>query len=116
MRLRIGLEDHDCVCCRLEKLCPPDNSKVRMSMEESVASFQLNSSLVPGNVFNCHLELYLDKSDSGKRDEMDSERWEGGQINANHLGLLLHHVMARIIISLYVTLVAIALLVLAPQN
>ena len=76
-------------------------------MEESVASFQLNSSLVPGNVFNCHLELYLDKSDSGKRDEMDSERWEGGQINANHLGLLLHHVMARIIISLYVTLVAI---------
>jgi len=50
---------------RLEKLCPPDGRKVRMRMEDSVSSFQLNSSLVPGNLFNCHLELVLDSSDSG---------------------------------------------------
>jgi len=50
---------------RLEKLCRPDGGKVRMKLEESVASFQLNSSLIPGNVFNCHLELVLDSSDSG---------------------------------------------------
>ena len=36
-----------------------------MKLEESVASFQLNSSLIPGNIFNCHLELVLDSSDSG---------------------------------------------------
>merc|ERR1719412_2944544 len=34
-------------------------------MEESVAYFQLNSSLVPGTVFNCHLELVLTQADSG---------------------------------------------------
>merc|ERR1719150_2318292 len=34
-------------------------------MEESVANFQLNSSLVPGTVFNCHLELVLTQADSG---------------------------------------------------
>lgn len=50
---------------RLEKLCPPDGRKVRMRMEDTVSSFQLNSSLVPGNLFNCHLELVLDSSDSG---------------------------------------------------
>ena len=37
-----------------------------MRMEENVASFQLNSSLIPGNVFNCHLELVLEQSDSGR--------------------------------------------------
>ena len=55
------------IVVRLEKLCPPDGRKVRMKMEESVASFQLNSSLVPGNIFNCHLELVLDNSDSGMK-------------------------------------------------
>jgi len=50
---------------RLEKLCPPDGRKVRMRMEDTVSSFQLNSSLVPGNLFNCHLELVLDSDDSG---------------------------------------------------
>jgi len=50
---------------RLEKLCPPDGRKVRMRLEDSVASFQLNSSLVPGHIFNCHLELVLDQSDLG---------------------------------------------------
>ena len=50
---------------RLEALCRPDGGKVRMRLEESVASFQLNSSLIPGNIFNCHLELVLDSSDSG---------------------------------------------------
>merc|ERR1719232_2022943 len=37
-----------------------------MRLEDSVASFQLNSSLVPGHIFNCHLELVLDQSDLGK--------------------------------------------------
>jgi len=50
---------------RLEKLCPPDGRKVRMRMEDTVSAFQLNSSLVPGSLFNCHLELVLDSSDSG---------------------------------------------------
>ena len=50
---------------RLEKLCLPDGRKVRMGMEDTVSSFQLNSSLVPGSLFNCHLELVLDSSDSG---------------------------------------------------
>jgi len=50
---------------RLEKLCRPDGGKVRMKLEDSVASFQLNSSLIPGNIFNCHLELVLETSDSG---------------------------------------------------
>lgn len=50
---------------RLEKLCPPDGRKVRMRQEENVSSFQLNSSLVPGHVFNCHLELVLTQPDSG---------------------------------------------------
>lgn len=78
---------------RLEKLCPPDGRKVRMRMEESVSSFQvfyrccfyyytvydcaqLNSSLVPGGVFNCHLELVLDSSDSGTgRVVMEIQWW-----------------------------------------
>merc|ERR1719232_126950 len=36
-----------------------------MRLEDSVASFQLNSSLVPGHIFNCHLELVLDQTDLG---------------------------------------------------
>ena len=52
---------------RLEKLCPPDGRKVRMRQEENVSSFQLNSSLVPGHVFNCHLELVLTQPDSGEK-------------------------------------------------
>ena len=51
---------------RLEKLCRPDGGKVRLRLEDSVASFQLNSSLIPGNIFNCHLELVLETSDSGE--------------------------------------------------
>merc|ERR1719232_1255868 len=39
-----------------------------MRLEDSVASFQLNSSLVPGHIFNCHLELVLDQTDLGKND------------------------------------------------
>ena len=57
---------------RLEKLCPPDGRKVRMRQEENVSSFQLNSSLVPGKVFNCHLELVLNHPDSGETDIIGS--------------------------------------------
>ena len=51
---------------RLESLCNTDNGKVRLRMGDMAATFQLNSSLVPGQVFNCHLELALDSSNSGK--------------------------------------------------
>ena len=51
---------------RLEKLCPPDGSKVRLKLTDSVASFHLNSSLLPGTSFTCHVELILDSSKSGK--------------------------------------------------
>jgi len=50
---------------RLEKLCPPDGSKVRLKLTDSVASFHLNSSLVPGSHFTCHVELILDSSKFG---------------------------------------------------
>jgi len=50
---------------RLEKLCPPDGSKVRLKLTDSVASFHLNSSLLPGTSFTCHVELILDSSKSG---------------------------------------------------
>merc|ERR1719220_1754360 len=50
---------------RLEKLCPPDGSKVRLKLTDFVASFHLNSSLVPGSHFTCHVELILDSSKFG---------------------------------------------------
>jgi len=50
---------------RLEKLCPPDGQKVRMRIEDAVSFFQLNSSLIPGSLFNCHLEVVIDSSGSG---------------------------------------------------
>ena len=53
---------------RLESLCKSDLAKVRLRLGNSAAaSFQLNSSLVPGRVFNCHLELALDSSKLGKK-------------------------------------------------
>ena len=36
---------------------------------------QLNSSLVPGGVFNCHLELVLDSSDSGTGSVVMEIQW-----------------------------------------
>ena len=51
---------------RLESLCKSDNGKVRLRMGDLAATFQLNSSLVPGQIFNCHLELSVDSSTFGK--------------------------------------------------
>jgi len=50
---------------RLESLCKADSGKVRLRLGQSAATFQLNSSLVPGTQFNCHLELALDSSQFG---------------------------------------------------
>merc|ERR1711874_289493 len=50
---------------RLESLCKSDLAKVRLRLGTSAAGFRLNSSLVPGRVFNCHLELALDSSKLG---------------------------------------------------
>ena len=59
---------------RLESLCKSDLAKVRLRLGNSAAaSFQLNSSLVPGRVFNCHLELALDSSKLGKKWKQQSE-------------------------------------------
>ena len=59
---------------RLESLCKSDLAKVRLRLGNSAAaSFQLNSSLVPGRVFNCHLELALDSSKLGKKLKQQSE-------------------------------------------
>merc|ERR1719192_1983372 len=35
-------------------------------MEDTAASFHLNSSLLPGSLFECHLELVLETPDSGE--------------------------------------------------
>ena len=59
---------------RLESLCKSDLAKVRLRLGNSAAAtFQLNSSLVPGRVFNCHLELALDSSKLGKKWKQQSE-------------------------------------------
>jgi len=50
---------------RLESLCKSDLAKVRLRLGTSAAGFRLNSSLVPGTEFNCHLELALDSSKLG---------------------------------------------------
>jgi len=50
---------------RLESLCKSDSAKVRLRLGNSAATFQLNSSLIPGSLFNCHLELALDSSKLG---------------------------------------------------
>ena len=42
-------------------------TQVRLKLTDSVASFHLNSSLVPGSHFTCHVELILDSSKFGKR-------------------------------------------------
>ena len=55
---------------RLESLCKSDSAKVRLKLGGGAgaggASFSLNSSLLPGHTFNCHLELALDSSKLGK--------------------------------------------------
>ena len=55
------------VCLRLESLCKSDSAKVRLRLGTSASSFSLNSSLVPGTLFNCHLELALDSSKLGEQ-------------------------------------------------
>ena len=50
---------------RLESLCKSDSAKVRLRLGNTAATFSLNSSLVPGALFNCHLELALDSSKLG---------------------------------------------------
>jgi len=50
---------------RLEKLCPPGGGKVQLSISETPLSLQLNSSLLPGTTFECHLELILFSTKSG---------------------------------------------------
>ena len=47
-------------------MCSADNGKVRLKLQEKVLTFQLNSSLVPGSYFNCHLELAVDYHDYGE--------------------------------------------------
>ena len=41
--------------------------QVRLKLTDFVASFHLNSSLVPGSHFTCHVELILDSSKFGQR-------------------------------------------------
>ena len=53
------------IICRLESLCKSDSAKVRLRLGNTAATFSLNSSLVPGELFNCHLELALDSSKLG---------------------------------------------------
>ena len=47
-------------CALLEKI------QVRLKLTDFVASFHLNSSLVPGSHFTCHVELILDSSKFGQ--------------------------------------------------
>ena len=56
-----------CSSLRLEKLCPPDGSKARLRLSDTAASFHLNSSLVPGHHFSCHIELSVDPANSGDK-------------------------------------------------
>ena len=53
------------IISRLESLCNSDNGKVRLRLGDLAATFQLNSSLVPELVFNCHLELAVESSSFG---------------------------------------------------
>lgn len=50
---------------RLEKLCRGDGGKVTIGIRDVVSSFYLNSSLVPGETFNCHIEMVVRSSDTG---------------------------------------------------
>jgi len=50
---------------RLESLCKSDSGKTRLRLGNTAATFKLNSSLIPGHMFNCHLELALDSSKLG---------------------------------------------------
>ena len=47
------------LCFRLESLCKSDSGKMRLRLGNTAATFKLNSSLIPGHVFNCHLELII---------------------------------------------------------
>jgi len=50
---------------RLEKLCRGDGGKVTIGIRDVVSSFYLNSSLVPGETFNCHIEMVVRSANTG---------------------------------------------------
>jgi len=50
---------------RLEKLCKADGGKVGLVISDVVSSFYLNSSLVPGETFSCHIEMVVRSSNTG---------------------------------------------------
>ena len=52
---------------RLEKLCSLDDSKTRLRLSDTAASFHLNINLVPGHHFSCHIELNVNPANSGDR-------------------------------------------------
>ncbi|XP_023348172.1 uncharacterized protein LOC111716887 [Eurytemora carolleeae] len=50
---------------RLEKLCRGDGGKVGIVINDVVSAFFLNSSLVPGETFNCHVEMVVRSANTG---------------------------------------------------
>lgn len=73
---------------RLEKLCPPGGGKVQLSISETPISLQLNSSLLPGALFECHLELLLFSAKSGFFVYFDSLKISGpsdGECNSDYV-------------------------------
>jgi len=73
---------------RLEKLCPPGGGKVQLSISETPISLQLNSSLLPGALFECHLELLLFSTKSGFFVYFDSLKISGpsdGECNSDYV-------------------------------
>ena len=74
---------------RLEKLCPPDGSKARLRLSDTAASFHLNSSLVPGHHFSCHIELSVDPANSGDKRRSSATKW-CTEFNLNNSGILVY--------------------------
>ena len=77
------------IICRLESLCKSDSAKVRLRLGNTAATFSLNSSLVPGALFNCHLELALDSSKLGNDKIQISDKYTALLTDVENLALLL---------------------------
>jgi len=50
---------------RLEKLCKAEGGKVAVVINDVVSTFYLNSSLVPGETFSCHIEMVVRSPNTG---------------------------------------------------
>ena len=66
-----------------------DGSKARLRLSDTAASFHLNSSLVPGHLFSCHLELSVDPANSGDK-KMSTSTKGCRELNFKISGILVY--------------------------